>query len=75
MILCILVSGGWPERENVHANRLLAILDMYKAVVLLEKQQKEKDKRKQRIGYSSLTVSKKLYTMLKYNMINNTYSV
>lgn len=49
------MSGGWPERENVNANRLQEIIDMYKAVVLVEKQQKEK--KKQRGKYSSITVS------------------
>ncbi|KAJ8939603.1 hypothetical protein NQ318_010610 [Aromia moschata] len=40
------VTGGWPERENVHANRLQELVDMYKAIVLAQKQQKEKDKKK-----------------------------
>ncbi|KAF5273504.1 hypothetical protein FQA39_LY07521 [Lamprigera yunnana] len=49
------VSGGWPERENIHANRLQEIQDMYKGIVLLEKQQKqEKDKKKQH-RYMSFT--------------------
>ncbi|RZC38608.1 dynactin subunit 4 [Asbolus verrucosus] len=48
-------TGGWPDRENVHANRLQEIIDMYKAVVLAEKQQKEKDKKKQRGKYLSYT--------------------
>ncbi|KAK5650079.1 hypothetical protein RI129_001113 [Pyrocoelia pectoralis] len=49
------VSGGWPERENVYANRLQEIQDMYKGIVLSDKQQKlEKDKKKQR-RYMSFT--------------------
>lgn len=51
------VTGGWPERENVYANRLQEVLDMYKAVVHAEKQQKEKDKKKQRRPFVSYTVS------------------
>lgn len=51
------MTGGWPERENVHANRLLEILGMYKAIVLAEKQQREKDKKKQRRPFVSYTVS------------------
>jgi hypothetical protein len=49
-------TGGWPDRENVHANRLQEIIEMYRAVVLAEKQQKEKDKKKQRGKYLSYTV-------------------
>ncbi|XP_018322483.1 dynactin subunit 4 [Agrilus planipennis] len=42
-------TGSWPERENVHAARLQEIIEMYKGIVLAEKQQKmEKDKKKQR---------------------------
>ncbi|KAH0809413.1 hypothetical protein GEV33_013378 [Tenebrio molitor] len=48
-------TGGWPDRENVHANRLQEIIEMYRAVVLAEKQQKEKDKKKQRGKYLSYT--------------------
>lgn len=49
------VSGGWPERENTYANRLQEIQEMYKSIVLLDKQQKlEKDKKKQR-RYISFT--------------------
>ena len=50
-------TGGWPDRENVNANRLQEIIEMYKAMVLAEKQQKEKDKKKQRGKYLSYTVS------------------
>lgn len=56
-MLWFTVTGGWPERENVYANRLQEVLDMYKAVVLAEKQQKEKDKKKQRRPFVSYTVS------------------
>ncbi|KAJ3641470.1 hypothetical protein Zmor_027977 [Zophobas morio] len=48
-------TGGWPDRENVNANRLQEIIEMYKAMVLAEKQQKEKDKKKQRGKYLSYT--------------------
>ncbi|KAK4883326.1 hypothetical protein RN001_006645 [Aquatica leii] len=49
------VSGGWPERENIYAHRLQEIQDMYKAIVLSDKQQKlDKDKKKQR-RYMSFT--------------------
>ncbi|KRT81399.1 hypothetical protein AMK59_5019, partial [Oryctes borbonicus] len=51
----IAATGGWPERENVHSVRLMEIIEWYKSVVLLEKQQKmEKDKKKQR-KYMSFT--------------------
>ncbi|XP_028131036.1 dynactin subunit 4 [Diabrotica virgifera virgifera] len=49
------VTGGWPERENVHANRLQELVDMYKAIVVAQKQQQEKDKKKQRGKYVSYT--------------------
>ncbi|CAG9823358.1 unnamed protein product [Phaedon cochleariae] len=49
------VTGGWPERENVHANQLQELVDMYKAIVLAQKQQQEKDKKKQRGKYLSYT--------------------
>ncbi|XP_018565105.1 dynactin subunit 4 [Anoplophora glabripennis] len=49
------VTGGWPERENVHVNRLQELLDMYKAIVLAQKQQKDKDKKKQRGKFLSYT--------------------
>lgn len=39
------MSGGWPERENVNANRLQEIIDMYKVHMLIEKNQKKKTKR------------------------------
>lgn len=56
-ILLFLATGGWPERENVYNVRLTEIIEWYKSVVLLEKQQKlEKDKKKQR-KYMSFTVS------------------
>lgn len=51
-------SGGWPERENVHANRLTLIQEKYKAVVLWDKQQridKEKKKHIQRGKYITMT--------------------
>ncbi|GLV37403.1 Dynactin 4 p62 subunit [Carabus blaptoides fortunei] len=51
-------SGGWPERENVHANRLATIQEKYKSVVLWEKQQrldKEKKKHIQRGKYITMT--------------------
>lgn len=48
------VTGGWPDRENIHANRLQELLDLYKAIVLAQKQQQEKDK-KQRGKYISYT--------------------
>lgn len=48
-------TGGWPERDNVHANRLQEVIEMYKALVLAEKQQKEKEKKKQRGKYMSYT--------------------
>lgn len=57
MVAWFAVSGGWPERENVHANRLQEVLDMYKAIILAEKQQREKDKKKQRRPFVSYTVS------------------
>ncbi|KAI4460369.1 dynactin p62 subunit [Holotrichia oblita] len=51
----IAATGGWPERENVYNVRLTEIIEWYKSVVLLEKQQKlEKDKKKQR-KYMSFT--------------------
>lgn len=57
------MSGGWPERENVNANRLQEIIDMYKVHMLIEKNQKEKDKKKQRGKYSSITV--RLFNIVK----------
>lgn len=49
MTLMIVATGGWPERENVYSVRLSEIIDWYKCIVLVEKQQKmEKDKKKQR---------------------------
>ncbi|KAL1502083.1 hypothetical protein ABEB36_007281 [Hypothenemus hampei] len=39
-------TGGWPERENVHSNRLQELLDSYKQIMLSQKQQKENDKKK-----------------------------
>lgn len=56
-LIYIVVTGGWPERENVHANRLQELLDMYKAIVLAQKQQKDMDKKKQRGKFLSYTVS------------------
>lgn len=50
-------TGGWPKRDNVHANYLQEVIDASKALVLAQKQQKEKDKRKQRDKYLSYTVS------------------
>ncbi|CAG9864274.1 unnamed protein product [Phyllotreta striolata] len=49
------VTGGWPERENVHANSLHELLDLDKAIVLAQKQQQEKDKKKQRGKFISYT--------------------
>ncbi|KAG5879779.1 hypothetical protein JTB14_001796 [Gonioctena quinquepunctata] len=49
------ITGGWPERENVHSYRLQELIDMYKAIVLAQKQQQEKDKKKQRGKYLSYT--------------------
>lgn len=48
-------TGGWPERENVHINRLQEVLDTYKQIMHSEKQQKESDKRKQRGKFVSYT--------------------
>lgn len=48
-------TGGWPQRENVHANRLQEIVDAYKQVMLSQKQQKENDKKKQRGKFVSYT--------------------
>lgn len=56
MIAC----GGWPERENVNSNRLTAIQEKYKNIMLREKQEKidkEKKKHLQRGKYITLTVS------------------
>lgn len=50
-------TGGWPKRDNVHANYLQEVIDASRALVLAQKQQKEKDKRKQRDKYLSYTVS------------------
>ncbi|CAH0553048.1 unnamed protein product [Brassicogethes aeneus] len=46
---------GFPDRENVYANRLQEVLDAYKAVVLAQKQAKENEKKKQRKKYLSYT--------------------
>ncbi|KAF5300149.1 hypothetical protein FQR65_LT09240 [Abscondita terminalis] len=62
------VSGGWPERENIHAHRLQEIQDMYKAIMLADKQQKmEKDKKKPR-RYMSYTVSNQFILQIKYRI-------
>lgn len=50
-------TGGWPERENVNVNRLQELVDMYKAIVVAQRQQQDKDKKKQRGKYLSYTVS------------------
>lgn len=49
-------TGGWPERENIHANCLQELLDSYKAIVQAQKQQSENYKKKQRVKYISYTV-------------------
>lgn len=49
------VTGGWPERENIHTNRLQEVLDMYKNVVQTQKQNSENFKKKQRGKYLSYT--------------------
>lgn len=49
------VTGGWPERENIHTNRLQELIDLYKAIVVAQKQQQEKDKKKQRGKFVSYT--------------------
>ncbi|XP_044263145.1 dynactin subunit 4 [Tribolium madens] len=48
-------TGAWPERENVHANRLQEVIEAYKAFVLAQKQQKEREKKKQRGKFVSYT--------------------
>lgn len=46
---------------------------MYKTVVLIDKQQKEKDKKKQRGKYSSITVSD--YDFIVLQCIHNFWSI
>ncbi|XP_060524280.1 dynactin subunit 4 [Cylas formicarius] len=48
-------TGGWPVRENVHANHLQELLDTYKQMMSAGKQQKENDKRKHRTKFVSYT--------------------
>lgn len=45
-------TGGWPERENIHANRLQELLDNYKTLVQAQKQQSSKKKRVKYISYT-----------------------
>lgn len=56
--IILIATGGWPERENVNVNRLQELVDMYKAIVIAQRQQQEKDKKKQRGKYLSYTVYK-----------------
>ncbi|CAH1960029.1 unnamed protein product [Acanthoscelides obtectus] len=52
------VTGGWPKRENVHANRLQELVDSYKAIILASKkhqQDKEKKKRVKCLSYTDRT--------------------
>lgn len=37
-------TGGWPERENVHAARISSLLEHYKVLALRERQEKERKK-------------------------------
>lgn len=37
-------TGGWPERENVHAARISSLLEHYKILALRERQEKERKK-------------------------------
>nr|CAH7743499.1 unnamed protein product [Callosobruchus chinensis] len=63
------VTGGWPKRENVHANRLQELLDSYKAIILASKKhQQDKDKKKRvkclsytdRTGVTTAAIRKRL---------------
>ncbi|XP_017777117.1 PREDICTED: dynactin subunit 4 [Nicrophorus vespilloides] len=47
-------KSGWPEHENVHTNRLNAIMNHYKKLVLKEKQQQMDKDKKQRKYTTSL---------------------
>lgn len=42
----MVATGGWPERENVHINRLQEVLDVYQDIMLSQQQQKENSKKK-----------------------------
>ncbi|XP_049804176.1 dynactin subunit 4 [Schistocerca nitens] len=44
-------SGAWPEKENVFAPRVNALLEYYKALALREKQEKERKKFTPRRSY------------------------
>ncbi|KAJ9589237.1 hypothetical protein L9F63_027979, partial [Diploptera punctata] len=37
-------TGGWPERENPHAARVSSLLEHYKALALMERQEKDRKK-------------------------------
>lgn len=69
LVFVFIATGGWPERENVNTNRLQELLDMYKAIVVAQRQQQDKDKKKQRGKYLSYTVCYlKTYTYLFVNI-------
>ncbi|PSN52092.1 hypothetical protein C0J52_03897 [Blattella germanica] len=44
-------TGGWPERENVHAARISSLLEHYKALALRERQEKDRKKFTPRRSY------------------------
>lgn len=44
MPISISATGGWPERENVHAARISSLLEHYKVLALQERQEKERKK-------------------------------
>ncbi|KAL4707622.1 hypothetical protein ACJJTC_014727 [Scirpophaga incertulas] len=53
-------SGGWPERTNPFANRFNQLLDYYKAVAQLEKQEKlERERKKFAIRGKYITLTDK----------------
>ena len=47
----VAATGGWPERENPHAARVSSLLEHYKALALLERQEKDRKKFTPRRSY------------------------